>query len=753
MPCPALPSLPGRPCRGFRRLWRAWLHLGMGALALWALFWGGLSEVGSGPPASPETRWLVGLESVARAPGSLAWLAEQGWVVERAWPAFRVVQVRGDGSPEERARRWAALAADPRVRYVEPDHPIQAAQPPVRGPSPPDDPLYPGQWGLARIRAAEAWEWTAGNGQVVVALIDSGFDWEHEDLRGVSLWTNPAEAAGRPGVDDDGNGLVDDLHGWDYVDADPVPQDAYGHGTHVGGTLAALTDNGRGVAGVGQDLQLLPLRVLDASGSGFVSDLLDALAYALQAQAQIVNLSLVLRFPSQALQDAVDQAYRAGVLLVAATGNYGGRVYWPAAYTQTLAVAAVDRDDRRALFSNTGPETDLAAPGVEILSTLPGNRYGTRDGTSMATPHVAGVAALILSLRPDLAPIRVTQILTATAVDVNSQTLPGRDDELGWGRLDAAAAMARAAAEVEVNFRLFPAHYIARGEPLSVTVELGVTDDLGTKRPVVGGRVGYALYPDNHDPGPLGGDKGATGATGRAHFRLTAPDRPGTYRLAIAFGTRLLTRTLTIQPMPLALALAADGPEPRVGTTVGIQVQVRTAEGTAYRAPLPIFLETDGGRWPGGQRRWEGTIDQGRLELPLEIGTRAGTARVWAQVENQRGTLELWVRPGPPARIQGPSTLVGYGDDGPIYVPLALTVLDRFGNPVSGGRIRLYGPLLEAPMEIPVADDGVARAQIPVWGRSPMPQPLWAVIPGTLSVHRMEVFVYPHRLWMPMVGR
>ncbi len=751
MCCPTLSSTPMRHRRWFRRPWRAWLRLWVGALALSALLWGTLSKVGGERPEPLGTRWLIGVDAAARISASTAWLSDQGLVVERAWPEFRVVQVRVDGLPEARARLWAALTADPRIRYVEPDHPIQAAQLPT--PRPPDDPLYSGQWGLARIRAAEAWQWTTGNGRVVVALIDSGFDWEHEDLRGVSLWTNPVEAAGRPGVDDDGNGLVDDIRGWDYVEADPVPQDAYGHGTHVGGTLAALTDNGRGVAGVGRDLQVLPLRVLDASGSGFVSDLLDALAYALRARVHIVNLSLVLRLQSQALQDAVDQAYRAGILLVAATGNYGNRVYWPAAYTQTLAVAAVDRDDRQAIFSNAGPETDLAAPGVDILSTLPGSRYGTRDGTSMATPHVSGVAALVLSVRPDLAPISVTQILTATAADVNGETLPGRDGELGWGRLDAAAAVARAAAAVEMEVRLFPAHYIARGEPISVTVRLWVTDGQGVERPVVGGRVGYALFPNSGDPAPLHGDTGTTEATGQAHFRLTAPDRPGLYRLAVAFGTRTLTQTLAVQPAPLVLELAADTPEPQVGTAVQVQVQLRTADGTAYAEPLPIFLETDRGRWPGGQRTWEGTIEGSRLELPLEIGTRAGPATVWVQVENQREALELQVLPGKPARIQGPSILVGYGTQAPVYVPLALTVLDRFGNPVRGGRIRLYGPVLEAPMEVPVARDGIARAQIPVRSWTATPQPLWAVIPGTLSVHRMEVVVHPYRVWMPMVGR
>jgi thermitase len=259
--------------------------------------------------------------------------------------------------------------------------------------------------------AGDAWDAGIGGG-VAVAVIDTGVDLLHPDLA-ANAWRNPGESgSGREsnGLDDDLNGRVDDWRGWDFVAGDSNPADENGHGTHVAGTIAARRGNGLGVAGVADGSRLLALRVLDAEGTGSVAGVIQAYGYAGQAGAKVVNLSLGSSVPSRAESDAI--AAFPDMLFVAAAGNGGDDGLgddndldpeYPCAYVlpNVVCVAAGDNRDQLAPFSNYGDlSVDLAAPGVGILSTLPGGGYGWASGTSMATPHASGAAALLWAASP-----------------------------------------------------------------------------------------------------------------------------------------------------------------------------------------------------------------------------------------------------------------------------------------------------------------------------------------------------------------
>jgi subtilisin family serine protease len=243
-------------------------------------------------------------------------------------------------------------------------------------------------------------------------VIDSGVDLAHPDLA-ANAWRNPGESgSGREtnGLDDDLNGRVDDWRGWDFVAGDNNPADENGHGTHVAGTIAAQRGNGIGVAGVADGSRLMALRVLNAQGTGSVAGVILAYAYAAQAGAKVVNLSLGSSVSSRAETDAI--AAFPGMLFVAAAGNGGDDGVgddndfdpeYPCAYLlpNVVCVAASDNRDRLASFSNYGDLTvDLAAPGVDIVSAVPGGGYGWASGTSMATPHASGAAALLWAASP-----------------------------------------------------------------------------------------------------------------------------------------------------------------------------------------------------------------------------------------------------------------------------------------------------------------------------------------------------------------
>ena len=289
------------------------------------------------------------------------------------------------------------------------------------------DPSFGLQGDMAVIHAQTAWldcPTNAGAG-VTVAIIDTGVDLNHSDLQ-ANLIT-----------------------GYDYVDGDAVPDDGNGHGTNVAGIVAAAL-NGVGVSGVAPAAKILPVRVLDDYGSGYTSDVANGVIYAAD-RAQVLNLSLGGTGSSATLQNAINYAANTkGRLVVAAAGNCGdnnypyngctvqNQTFYPAAYPNVLAVAATNNSDAHASFSTSGSYVDVSAPGVSIYNTYMGNSYYTESGTSQASPHVAGLAALIWSKYPSYTAAQVWNRLTSTAVDLGTA---GRDDVFGAGRIDVKAAL------------------------------------------------------------------------------------------------------------------------------------------------------------------------------------------------------------------------------------------------------------------------------------------------------------------------
>lgn len=338
----------------------------------------------------------------------------------------------------------ARLRAQPGIAYAEPNYLLRLCVEPAPERLPNDFSL-PRQWSLentgqldgragADIHVLGAWRLTTGSRDICVAVIDSGVDYFHPDLE-ANIWVNPGEIPGN-GVDDDGNGYIDDVHGFDFVSGDGDPMDDQGHGTHVAGVIGAVTDNDLGVAGICWEGSIMALKAFDQNGEAPVSDVVQAIEYAVANGARLINASWGTPELSLALQEAIRAATEAGVLMISAAGN--GRTdepFYPSALPEVISVAATDPKDARARFSNYGTQVDLAAPGHLIYSTLPNARYDFLSGTSMAAPHVTGVAALVLSRHPDLNPAQLSDILR-NAVD------PIRTDHpLGTGRLNALKAV------------------------------------------------------------------------------------------------------------------------------------------------------------------------------------------------------------------------------------------------------------------------------------------------------------------------
>ncbi len=362
----------------------------------------------------------------------------------------RLYHIRIEGRDEAATEETlAALRRLPGVEYAERNWILSAC-------AVPNDPLYSSQWALAKIGAAEAWDTCQGSSDIVVAVPDTGIDYNHRDLQG-GLWTNEAELNGLAGVDDDDNGYVDDIHGYDFIGADNDPIDDSGHGTHCAGIIAARTDNGLDVAGVCWKARIMPLKTLDDEGLGTASEAVEAIYYAAANGADIISCSWGDTEDSQALRDAITYAYDAGVVLVAAAGNESSStVFYPAGYAEVIGVAATQQNDRRQHASSFGDWVDLAAPGDDILSlraagTSTGaawSAYATSlSGTSMAAPHVAGACALLLCANPFLTPDDVRERILAT-VDAIDEGIC-----LSNGRLNVATAVQAAVSlQGEVGF-------------------------------------------------------------------------------------------------------------------------------------------------------------------------------------------------------------------------------------------------------------------------------------------------------------
>lgn len=315
-----------------------------------------------------------------------------------------------------------ALKAESAVKRFDNDVQVFAlVQSGVKGGKPtPTQPPQSLPWGVDRVDAEKAWATNTG-AAIKVGVVDTGIDLTHPDLQANI------------------KGGVNTIH------PNKTPNDDNGHGTHVSGTAAAL-NNTIGVVGVGPNIHLYAIKVLGRNGSGFLSDVIEGLEWAITNGMQVTNMSLGTTSDIQSFHDAVIAVRNAGIIQVAAAGNSGGAVSFPAAYPEVIAVSATDSTDTIASFSSRGPEVDLAAPGVDIPSTYKGSSYATLSGTSMATPHVTGAAALVLKTLPGVYdtnangvwdPNEVQAKLEATATDLG---MPGKDDLYGAGLLNAFLA-------------------------------------------------------------------------------------------------------------------------------------------------------------------------------------------------------------------------------------------------------------------------------------------------------------------------
>jgi len=244
-------------------------------------------------------------------------------------------------------------------------------------PTAPNDKYFDKQWALTKIQAPDAWQITSGSQDILIAVLDTGIDPQHEELA---------------------DKVVADVN---FTDS-PTADDRHGHGTHIAGIIAASTNNGFGIAGVAPNCRLLNVKVADDDGRCNSSTVAKGIVWAVDNEAKVINMSLTFTKPAQALEEATDYAWNKGAILVAAAGNYGGSTpVYPAYYVNCLAVTATDSDDLLVQLAKHGDWVDVAAPGASIYSTLPDNDYGYKSGTSMATAYVAGVAGLVFNVVTD----------------------------------------------------------------------------------------------------------------------------------------------------------------------------------------------------------------------------------------------------------------------------------------------------------------------------------------------------------------
>ncbi len=369
-------------------------------------------------------------------------------------PGLEVINDLDDADAEAVVAEYRAL---PEVEYAEKNYEISLDH--AGGELKhlhPDDPKFSEQWALANngqnggkqgadISAMQAWATTTGSEKIVVAVLDSGVDYNHEDLVH-NIWTRPANIEQ---YRDNDLGMIDDVHGYNADQNNGDPFDENGHGTHCAGIIGAEGGNTIGIAGVNWKIEIMPLKFMNAGGFGTTRAAIEAINYAIDRKqagvnVRVINASWGSTQRSRALEDVIRKAYEAGILFVAASGNASTNTdrtpHYPASYNvgNVISVAALDRSDALATFSNYGGKSvHIAAPGVDILSTWLGNDYEEHSGTSMATPVVAGVAALALSAHPNLSVDQLRSLLLKSVDEVPS--LKGKVST--GGRINAAKAV------------------------------------------------------------------------------------------------------------------------------------------------------------------------------------------------------------------------------------------------------------------------------------------------------------------------
>ncbi|MEY8746740.1 S8 family peptidase [Paenibacillus tundrae] len=327
-------------------------------------------------------------------------------------------------------RKWNPLYMEPHYMYLtnetltEKDNSAEVTVP--------NDILFTDyQWNLPAIETNRGWNISKGNKDVIVAVVDTGVDINHPDLKGKLL------------------------KGYNVIDPTREPLDDVGHGTHVAGIIGAIVNNNEGVAGMSWYNNVLPVKVLDSSGSGTTYAVAEGIIWAADHGAKVINMSLGNYADAQFLHDAIKYAFDRDIVLIAATGNDNTeRPGYPAAYPEVFAVSATDPDMNKASYSNYGDYVDVMAPGTSIASTYPDNQYAALSGTSMASPHVAALAGLIRSINPDLTNTEVMDLMRQSVIDLGD---PGHDKYYGYGQVDVYKAL-QAASSNSAPLQFWPQH-------------------------------------------------------------------------------------------------------------------------------------------------------------------------------------------------------------------------------------------------------------------------------------------------------
>ena len=411
----------------------------------------------------------------------------------------------------------AALKTNPNVIYAEPNYYVTVDLTPV-------DTDFNLQWGLnntgqtsgiagADIRAINAWDLNTG-GNSIIAVIDTGIDYNHPDIKN-NVWTNPGEIQGN-GIDDDGNGFVDDYYGWDFSNNDNDPMDDMGHGTHVAGIIAAEGNNNQGISGVNWQAKVMGLKFINANGVGTTTNAIKAINYAIAMGVKISNNSWGGGGYSQALFETLLNAEHMGHLFIAASGNNGlntddpiNSPHYPSSYDlqNIISVTATDESDNKASFANWGgTSVDIAAPGVQIRSLWTSNKYFNLDGTSMAAPFVAGAAGLISATRPDLSILEIKDTLLNN-VDVLPQ-LSGMTTTSG--RLNLYKALSSVTTSLSIS-------------PMELKMSLNDTVQFN----VSGGTAPYSWQVSNPNVAQINSQTGLLSALATGITRVTVADNNG----------------------------------------------------------------------------------------------------------------------------------------------------------------------------------------------------------------------------------
>ena len=551
-------------------------------------------SAGSADPASPKAltvpgELIVGFEPTVSDAQASAAVQSVGAKEKKRLRPLKARLVSVEPGDTEAAKK--KLINDPHVAYVEPNYVVKAL-------AVPNDPGFGQLWGLrntgqvvqgvagtpdADIDADEAWDVVTGSTSTEVAVIDTGVDFGHVDL-GASqtdsplLWINQGEnCAGcrTDGIDNDGNGYVDDYRGWDFVNGDNNPFDDNGHGTHVAGTIGALGSNGTGVTGVNWQTKVMPLKFLDWFGSGTIADAVSAILYAAGKGADVMSNSWGGGGYSQTLANAIATADQSGSLFVAAAGNDGTNndvtPFYPAGHesANVVSVAATNSNDQLASFSNYGAKTvDLGAPGVSVYSTVPGNQYDWYDGTSMATPHVSGVAALVKAADPSATGVGLRALLFGTVDPLAA--LAGKS--VTGGRLNAAKAVKCSQTPQLLLEAPRPGFQTSVGEGFAVRV-------IGTNCAHPGGATVTAKV--NGSPLPLTprGDGLYTG--------VFTPAQAGSLVVQVTTAVGQLSKTVTASGNAVENYVPSDGPYAWVDATAG-GTKLTLGDDEAASVPIPF---------------------------------------------------------------------------------------------------------------------------------------------------------------------